>query len=111
MNIDDYAYAASRTAIFPKIRGLSYLSLGLAGEVGELLNVVKKIERGDFATADVKHILKDELGDVLWYVIMLAVELDLKPSDVAQANLDKLWKRQQRNTIQGHNRDTTEEGF
>ena len=46
--------------------------------------------------------IKKELGDVLWYVAMVARELDLSLEDVAQANLDKLASRKERGVLSGN---------
>ncbi len=64
---------------------------------------MKKIFRdknGVVADAD-REALKYELGDVLWYLAQIATELDLSLDEIAQANLDKLKARMERNTIQG----------
>jgi NTP pyrophosphatase (non-canonical NTP hydrolase) len=37
--------------------------------------------------------LRNELGDVLWYVATMASDLGIPLSDVASANVDKLRKR------------------
>ena len=42
-----------------------------------------------------------ELGDVLWYVAVLADHLDLSLDDIAAANLAKLAGRQQRGVLGG----------
>lgn len=65
--------------------------LGLAGEVGECCDIVKKYKYQGHEL-DKAH-LKDELGDVLWYIAETASGLGLTLEDVAQYNLDKLHKR------------------
>jgi NTP pyrophosphatase (non-canonical NTP hydrolase) len=42
-----------------------------------------------------------ELGDVLWYVAVLADYLDLSLDDIATANLAKLASRQSRGVLGG----------
>ena len=65
--------------------------LGLAGESGECCDIVKKhIYQGH--ELDKEH-LKDELGDVLWYIAETASGLGITLEEVAQYNLDKLHKR------------------
>lgn len=57
-------------------------ALALAGETGELCNVVKKIQRGslDHTAAGVKHSLAMELVDVFTYTLVLAglLHIDLE---------------------------------
>jgi NTP pyrophosphatase (non-canonical NTP hydrolase) len=42
-----------------------------------------------------------ELGDVLWYISALADDLGVTLEEVAQANVDKLKSRMERNKIKG----------
>lgn len=111
LTLDDYQQKASRTAIYPisgpgNSGGMVYTTLGLTGEAGEVANQVKKILRDDFGVLlpDRRTKLKDELGDVLWYAALLASELDMTLSEVAQANIDKLRQRQQDNQLKGDRR-------
>jgi len=80
-----------------------YPTLGLVNEAGELAGKVKKIFRdkaGVISEAD-RDALKYELGDVLWYLAQIATELNLSLDEIAQANLDKLASRLERNQIRG----------
>lgn len=65
--------------------------LGLAGEVGECCDIVKKYKYQGHEL-DKDH-LKDELGDVLWYLAETASALNLTLEEVALYNLNKLHKR------------------
>ena len=67
------------------------LGLGIAGEAGEVADLIKK-ELGHGHPADVDKIAK-ELGDVLWYIATLANEYGLSLSDVASRNIVKLKER------------------
>lgn len=105
---DEYQYQASRTAVYPhcgekSIGGLIYTTLGLTGEAGELANKLKKIlrDRGGVVDVEIRYTLAKELGDVLWYVAMLAQELDYDLSDIARLNIENLQGRQVRGTLQG----------
>jgi NTP pyrophosphatase (non-canonical NTP hydrolase) len=72
-------------------------------EAGEFAGKVKKIFRdknGVISDAD-REALKQELGDVLWYLTQIATELDLSLDEIAQTNIDKLASRLERNQIQG----------
>ena len=65
--------------------------LGLAGEVGECCDIVKKYKYQGHEL-DKEH-LKDELGDVLWYIAETASGLGITLEEVAEYNLNKLHKR------------------
>jgi NTP pyrophosphatase (non-canonical NTP hydrolase) len=70
---------------------LTNAALGLAGESGEINDLIKKwIFHGH--TLDTEK-LKMELGDLLWYVGQAVYALDLDMSTIMQANIDKLLKR------------------
>ncbi|MFE2246178.1 MazG nucleotide pyrophosphohydrolase domain-containing protein [Streptomyces sp. NPDC054956] len=63
--------------------------LGLAGEVGSLSTAYKKSLRDGPAFEQGKLQLREELGDVLWYVAALADRFGLDLDDVAAASLEK----------------------
>ena len=80
-----------------------YPTLGLANEAGEVAGKIKKLFRdkgGRITDAD-RESLKLELGDVLWYLAQICTELDLDLGEVADANLEKLFSRQERGTLGG----------
>src|SRR5687767_6756058 len=96
MNFEEYQAAASVTAHYPnRMNNLGYPTLGLAGEAGEVANIVKKIQRdfGGEITDEIRGKLKDELGDVLWYISACADELGLTLTEIAEYNVNKLAKR------------------
>ena len=104
MHMNEYQLQAARTARYPQ-RGSNpiYPTLGLAGEAGEVCEKVKKVLRdqdGDFSPETVATI-KKELGDVLWYVAMLADELGLSLEEIASANVEKLRSRAERDKLSG----------
>jgi len=70
---------------------LAVLALGLGGETGEVLDIIKKV-MGHSQALNVDKI-GEELGDVLWYVAMLCTHLNLDMGEVAHNNLRKLQKR------------------
>ena len=80
-----------------------YPTLGLANEAGEVAGKVKKIfrDKGGVIGDAEREALKQELGDVLWYLAQICTELDLTLEEVAEANLEKLFSRLERNTIRG----------
>lgn len=90
--MDEFQAKALRTAA-PLERDLARMvyALGLAGEAGEVADLVKK-EFGHGHPVDLDKILK-ELGDVLYYVAVEAAEYGFFLSEVATANVDKLRER------------------
>lgn len=66
-------------------------ALGLAGEAGEFANLVKKMTAHGHPFDP--ESLKDELGDVLWYLAEAATAVGLNLEDIASNNVDKLIKR------------------
>ena len=96
MNFEEYQSAAGQTALYPpRLENLEYPTLGLAGEAGEVANIVKKIQRDHegVITEETRAKLLDELGDVLWYISACADELGLTLDQIATFNVDKLAKR------------------
>ncbi|WP_406051525.1 nucleoside triphosphate pyrophosphohydrolase family protein [Kribbella sp. NBC_00889] len=104
MDLDDYQKAALRTpAPRDKKNEFLHLVLGLVGESGEIAEKVKKIIRdhdSDLSTVDVEDLTK-ELGDVMWYVAVLADYFDIPLSEVAEKNIEKLASRQKRSVLGG----------
>jgi NTP pyrophosphatase (non-canonical NTP hydrolase) len=99
MKFEEYQMEAKQTALYPnRLKNLEYPTLGLAGEAGEVANIVKKIQRdhGGVITDDTRTKLKDELGDVLWYISACADELGLTLTEIAEYNVEKLAKRHNR---------------
>ena len=82
-------------------------ALGVAGEAGEFADKVKKIMRdkkGSFDDNDRNAIIK-ELGDVLWYVAVVSLDLGVPMSELAELNIEKLQSRARRNTLTGSGDD------
>ena len=96
MNFEEYQSEASQTALYPRrMENLEYPTLGLAGEAGEVANIVKKIQRdnGGIINEEIRGKLRDELGDVLWYISACADELGMTLDEIATFNVNKLAKR------------------
>jgi NTP pyrophosphatase (non-canonical NTP hydrolase) len=104
MDLNEYQRGALRTAApRGKKNELLHLVLGLVGESGEIAEKFKKWVRdlgSDETRIDRADIAK-ELGDVLWYLAVLADYLDLSLDDIAAANLAKLASRQDRGVLGG----------
>lgn len=85
MNATEYQRLAARTLM------VVWNAIGLAGEAGELCELVKK---GIFHQHGLDRArVRKELGDVLWYVAALATKLGLDLGDVMAENIDKLRQR------------------
>jgi NTP pyrophosphatase (non-canonical NTP hydrolase) len=107
MTLDEYQRGALRTASFPPSVRVLYPALKLAGEAGEVAEKLGKLMRdegwtpgADF-TPRQREALARELGDVLWYVAVLAADLGLDLEEVGAGNLAKLASRAARGVIGG----------
>ena len=70
------------------------LILGLFEEGGEVTSIIRRSIKGNFheVKIDFEH-LKEEIGDVLWYIAETASGLGITLEEVAEYNLNKLHKR------------------
>lgn len=102
IGMDDYQEQAITTAIYPEQYKIIYPALGL-GEAGEVQNKIKKIYRdcGGQWSAENRIKVAEELGDLLWYVAVLARDLDVSLGYIASKNLEKLASRQERGVLGG----------
>lgn len=79
----DYMEQSKTTAIYPgngTDMGLGYCLTGLAGECGEVLEVIKKIYRDDNSkiTNTSRHRLASEVSDMCWYIAQSLTEINSK---------------------------------
>lgn len=86
---------------------LTYATLKLNGEAGEVAEKVGKLMRDknaeliiDIPDVDKLEIAK-ELGDVLWYVARLSGDLGYRLEEIARINMNKLESRKSRGTLSG----------
>ena len=93
MNINEYQRLAM-TTLNPELSKKEVLInsvMGLCGESGEAIDIVKKwMAQGH--ELDKEHLAK-ELGDIAWYLAEAATALDMQLEDILQANIDQLKKR------------------
>jgi len=104
MDLNYYQTSALKTAVYPNMgANFPYPALGLAGEAGEVADKLKKVIRDNdgILTDPVRDAVAKELGDVLWYVSVLAYELDYDLETIASNNLAKLASRQERGVLTG----------
>lgn len=92
-------YQQDATSVFKPIKPLNDLyiqvldwCLGLGGEAGEVLDLMKHTIYHEDSTLDKMELAK-ELGDVLWYVSAIATTFDIDLADVALLNQVKLKHR------------------
>lgn len=94
MNFSDYQSKAMRTAHVKEPGELATLqnaALGLAGESGEVADMVKKVSFQGHSL-DKAH-LAEEVGDILWYCALAATGLGIDLGEIAENNIAKLMKR------------------
>lgn len=93
MQINEYQKLAMQT-LNPELEKKEVLInsvMGLCGESGEAIDIVKKwLAQGH--ELDKEH-LKKELGDIAWYLAEAATALDISLDEILQANIVKLQKR------------------
>jgi NTP pyrophosphatase (non-canonical NTP hydrolase) len=105
MTFDEYQKQALTTAITnpDPLMDKTIWAMGVSGEAGEVVEKWKKIvayKDGKISDEDLAELGK-ELGDVVWYIAVLAHSLGLSLDDIMQKNLDKLASRKQRGVTKG----------
>jgi hypothetical protein len=104
MDLNTYQTAALQTAVYPDQGfNFAYPALGLSGEAGEVADKLKKVIRDDdgVLTDPVRDAVAKELGDCMWYLAVLAYEMDYDLNEIAQINIDKLNSRRERGVLSG----------
>ena len=114
MTATEYEQQAHRTIAGHAAENITYLGFGLMAEAGEVADkIAKAVRRGDIVINNNEIIIRrgsgeeltqniaHELGDVLWFVAMLAQRIGYSLEEVMKLNLDKLADRQKRGVIIG----------
>lgn len=123
MDFVEYQIKANKTAQYPKEIYLCenrngkivpiaqlpwvYPALGLAAEIGEVMNQLKKVIRDDKGVITEERMVdvKDEIGDSKWYLDgELCTSLGLESNEISVNNLAKLQLRLRNNQIHGDKR-------
>jgi len=99
MNLSEYQNLVKQF-LLPESNNREYLVYGLGAEAGEVLDVLAKAVRDKQGQVPLEP-LKKELGDVLFFVAMLAEKYGMSLDDVAISNVNKLRSRKERGVIQG----------
>ena len=93
MTINEYQALAMKT-LNPELDKKDVLIngvMGLCGESGEAIDIVKKwLAQGHELD---REKLAKELGDIAWYLAETAYALDLPLEEIFKANIEKLKKR------------------
>ena len=93
MTINEYQKLAM-TTLNPELSRKDVLIngvMGLCGEAGEAIDIVKKhLHQGHKLDKDK---LVKELGDIAWYLAETATALDVSLEEVLERNIDKLKAR------------------
>jgi len=93
MNMSEYQRKAMRTKgnYSTTEEQILNASLGLAGEVGECVDHIKKVIFHGHKLD--KEYIKKELGDIAWYIALMSDALGLDMGDICRENIIKLEKR------------------
>lgn len=80
------------------LRSLFIMATGIAGEAGEVSEILKKhVRDGDLS----RDALKKELGDVLHYLVRIGMEFGITPTEIMLDNVEKIASRKERGTFHG----------
>ena len=102
MDFDEYQARAAKSDQHPRIgpleesfelAAMTIPLFGLAGEAGELLGEYKKRLRRGKGYKQFADRVREELGDLLWYLSNVATKFDLALSEVASGNIAKIEQR------------------
>lgn len=77
---------------------LDYGAIGLVTESAKVLDLIKKSKKNINPLA--KDKLKEELGDLLWYMNLVINELNLTFTDLMESNLEKIERKYPVNDIE-----------
>jgi NTP pyrophosphatase (non-canonical NTP hydrolase) len=103
-NLSDYQAESRKTYKDLEVDSpLTYPVLGMLNEAGEFAGKFKKIfrDKGGVIDEATRLALRDELGDVLWYMTQICTNLGFTLDELAAANLEKVLSRLERGTIHG----------
>ena len=108
MTINEYQILAMKT-LNPELSRKDVLIngvMGLCGESGEAIDIVKKwLAQGHELD---RQKLAKELGDIAWYLAETAYALDIPLEEILQGNIDKLKKRYPEGFSSERSKDRTE---
>lgn len=91
MKLNEYQELAQRTSNTKPEDKLFCGVMGLNGEAGEVIDIVKK-HMFQYHELDEEKVI-EEVGDVLWYIAEIAEGLEVSIEDIAKYNIEKLKRR------------------
>jgi NTP pyrophosphatase (non-canonical NTP hydrolase) len=92
MTFSEYQDETKRTFTTTEYaRQLANCAMGLAGEAGEVVDILKKVLFQGHKL-DRAH-LAEEIGDLMWYAANLCNVMGFELEDVCAANIEKLKER------------------
>ena len=100
---NSYSRKALSTSICPEDMDILYPLIGLTGETGEVAEKVKKVyrDKGGYFDPIIHWEILKELGDCLWYINKMVVDLGFTLEEAAMVNLEKCYKRREEGTLHG----------
>lgn len=103
MQFDEYQERAMLNKKYGYGDRITYPTLGLASEAGEVAGKVKKVLRDKDGKFDLNtnEEIAFELGDVLWYLAAIADDMGTSLEAIARMNIIKLEDRRARGVIAG----------
>src|SRR5882672_9863131 len=84
LSLQTYQSEARKTDRTRNTKELEFLLLGLFGEIGTLMDEVKKKQRDTSSYVGYEQSVVEELGDVLWYLSNIADRAGLSLSAIAR---------------------------
>ena len=86
---------------------IDYYFHGISGEAGEVAELRKKFLRNAKKDAELrlnfKALLTEELGDLIWYIVVLAYKYDIPIKVILQTVIKKLNKRHRKGFYESNN--------
>lgn len=95
LTLQRYCHQARKTDRFTNEAAHDHykkLSFGFFGEVGGLLSALKKRRRDQLYQTE-SDVVRDEIGDALWYLVNAAALSGIGPNELGQAGLSFLRRR------------------
>ena len=69
-----------------------FYGIGLGGEVGEALNIIKKLvrDKNNKMNHEMRSSLISEYGDIMWYLLGSMESFDISLQDIINDNVRKI---------------------